>query len=336
MNEIKKAVFLCDGNNIFNVFDENTLKVIRTRFEISDEVITYNSMEQNREILADAEYIFSSWGMPSLTIEEIKEFLPNLKAVFYGAGTVKSFAKPFFDADVRVFSSWGANAIPVAEFTVAQILLASKGVLQQLSIYREQGHYSAAEYSSSFPGNYNTKVGLLGFGMIGRHVATLLKNFSLDLLVYDPYVSDEVMSSYVVKKSELSHIFSECQVISNHTANIAENIGMFNYELFSKMLPNATFINTGRGAQVNEEDLVNAMIACPNRTAILDVTFPEPPKPDSRLLNCPNIFITPHVAGSMCNELARMGLFMQQEAFNLLDGKKTVYEVVEKMLERMA
>ena len=63
--------------------------------------------------------------MPEFTEDEIKTYLPNLKAIFYGAGSVQSFARPFLNCGVRVFSAWAANAIPVAEFTVAQIILAN-------------------------------------------------------------------------------------------------------------------------------------------------------------------------------------------------------------------
>ena len=76
---------------------------------------------------ADADCLFSTWGMPALAEEEIARFFPKLKAVFYAAGTVQGFARPFLNRGIRIFSAWGASAVPVAEFTVSQILLANKG-----------------------------------------------------------------------------------------------------------------------------------------------------------------------------------------------------------------
>ena len=73
---------------------------------------------------------------------------------------------------------------------------------------------------------------------------------------------------------------------------------MLNGSLFSLMKPNATFINTGRGAQVVEADLIDALKAEPNRVALLDVTMPEPPKPDSLFYKMDNVFLSPHIAGS--------------------------------------
>ena len=67
---------------------------------------------------------------------------------------------------------------------------------------------------------------------------------------------------------------------------------MLNYGLFSKMLPTATFLNTGRGAQVVEADLIRALKEQPNRAAVLDVTFPEPAEADSELYTLENVFLT--------------------------------------------
>ena len=99
---------------------------------------------------------------------------------------------------------------------------------------------------------------------------------------------------------------------------------------------NATFINTGRGAQVVEEDLCRALRECPDRTALLDVTWPEPPAPDSPLLTMENVFLTPHIAGSMKNEIGRMGQYMLQAYRDFRAGIPSRCEVTLDMLETMA
>ena len=111
---------------------------------------------------------------------------------------------------------------------------------------------------------------------------------------------------------------------------------MLRYEHFSRMGRNATFINTGRGAQVVEDDLIRALREEPGRTTLLDVTWPEPPKADSPLWTMPNVILTPHIAGSMNNEIARMGSYMAEEYAALREGRPCRYEVTEKMLETMA
>ena len=96
------------------------------------------------------------------------------------------------------------------------------------------------------------------------------------------------------------------------------------------------FLNTGRGAQVVEEDLIRALQEEPGRTAVLDVTLPEPPEADSPLWKLENVVLTPHIAGSSGQEVARMGAYMQQEFFRLLAGQPVRFEVTEKLLETMA
>lgn len=125
----------------------------------------------------DVDFIFSTWGMPIFTEEEIRRLFPSLRCIFYAAGSVQAFARPFLKCGVRVFSAWGANAVPVAEYTVAEIILASKG-FYQLSQMASHGNYEeAVSLRSHFLGNYDINVGIIGVGMIGKIVAELLKKY---------------------------------------------------------------------------------------------------------------------------------------------------------------
>ena len=81
---------------------------------------------------------------------------------------------------------------------------------------------------------------------------------------------------------------------------------MLNAALFRSMRPGATFINTGRGAQVNESDMAAVFGARPDLTALLDVTWPEPPEAGSPLYTLPNVHLSSHIAGSLGNEVVRM------------------------------
>ena len=287
--------------------------------------------------LPEVEYIFSTWGFASMTEDEWGKHFPNLKAVLYAAGTVQAFAEPLLNRGVRVFSAWAANAIPVAEFAAAQIVLANKGYFQLHKRY-QQSHKAALTYGESFAeGNYGGKVGLLGAGMIGRHVIRLLAPYAVQIYAFDPFLSEAQAAALGVIKADLETIFRECRTISNHLANKAETRGMLDYSLFSQMLPNATFINTGRGAQVAAADLCRAMSDSPDRTALLDVTDPEEPAaPDSEYWKHPNILLTPHRAGSMVNEVRRMGQYMFEEYEKLLAGEAVRYEVTKEMLATMA
>jgi phosphoglycerate dehydrogenase-like enzyme len=296
---------------------------------------TEDKMKACREMLADVRYIFSTWGMPALPADVIAEYLPSLAAVFYAAGSVQGFARNFLSRGVRIFSAWGANGIPVAEVTVAQIILANKGYFQRLKCGSRES-WDNRSCPIPFEGNYNTKVGIIGVGMIGREVIRLLKAYKLKVYVYDKFLSDEGAAELGVTKTTLEYIFSECSVISNHLANNAQTRGMLTGELFSMMKPGATFINTGRGAQVDEAGLARAMREVPTRIALLDVTEPEPPVPGSELYRLPNVLLSPHLAGSIGNEVQRMGEFMFAEFEALISGRPVKYEVTLDMLSTMA
>lgn len=292
---------------------------------------TYSTIKENVDNFKNVKYIFSTWNMPMFTEEEIKLFFPSLVAVFYAAGTVKYFAKPFLNSGIKVFSAASANAIPVAEYVVAQILLANKGYFQAQKAYKKPlwrfSFNRGRSFTNSKSGNYNAKVGIIGCGAIGTRVVELLKSYHIKVWVYDPFISEEKIKKLDIKRTNLENLFTNCDVITNHLPNIKETKELINWKLLSLLKENATFINTGRGEQVVEKDLVKAMRKKPKACALLDVTHKEPVRPWSPLLRRPNIFITPHIAGSMSNEIDRMVNYMFTAYKNTLKGSKDANEV---------
>ncbi|MBQ3054610.1 MAG: hydroxyacid dehydrogenase [Oscillospiraceae bacterium] len=306
---------------------------VRRVYCVEDTVYQKADVLANPERFASVEVLFSTWGMPCFTEEEIITCFPSLKALFYAAGSVQVFARPFLNRGIRVFSAWAANAVPVAEYTVAQIVLANKGFFKTV---RTQVRREAETLIQQFPGNYNGKIGIIGAGMVGKLVIQLLRNYQLQVLVFDPFLTDEEAERLGVTKCSLKTLFEECCVVSNHLANNAETKGMLTHEHFSSMRPYATFINTGRGAQVVEADLIDVLKQRPDLTAILDVTDPEPPVSGSELYLLENCMLTPHIAGSIGNEVQRMGEYMMTEYRGFLENKVCNYEVTLEMLKTMA
>lgn len=332
-----RAIFLCEADDkIFSVYDKETVIELQKLAEIETKIYKKADILSRPTEFSDVDIIFSTWGMPRFTEDEIRSCFPSLKCLFYGAGTVQSFARPFLACGVKVFSAWAANAVPVAEMTTAQIILANKGYFLTSRIYHSEGKSEATKAFEKCRGNYGETVGIIGAGMIGKLVIKMLKSYNLNVLVFDPFLSDEDASELDVKKVDLHTLFAESFVVSNHLANNTQTVGMLNYELFSAMRENAVFINTGRGAQVVEDDLVRILGERPDLTALLDVTNPEPPYAKHPFYTLPNCLLTPHIAGSAGAEVARMGKYMLCEYKQYLSGASTKYEVSEKMLETMA
>ena len=333
-----KSIYLSKAApNIDYVYAEETKEKLKEIAGISDTIYSKDDVLANPELFKDTEYIFTTWGMPAFTEEEIKENLPSLKAVFYGAGSVQGFARPFINSGVKVFSAWAANGVPVAEYTVAQIILANKG-FYTLSRIMSSGDLSAKKVRAqrAYCGNFGTTIGIIGAGMIGKMVIKMLKAYNLKVVVFDPFLPDEVAQELGVTKCSLEELFAQSTVISNHLADNMRTKKMLNYSHFSLMKPNATFINTGRGAQVVEADLIRILTERPDVTAVLDVTNPEPPVEGSEFYTLDNCVLTPHIAGSSGDEVHRMSEYMVDQYIKLVAGEPCQYEVTLKMLETMA
>lgn len=335
-----KSIFVAQSADIVGkVYCDSVKEKLYTEFGmVDDRVYGKKEIIADKESFSDTEYVFSTWSMPFFTEEEIKVYFPKLKAVLYAAGSVQGFARPFLANNVQVFSGWAANAIPVAETAVSHILLANKGYHMSAFYCSKGAEYrkKAEEYVQKNRGNYGCKVGILGVGMVGTEVCKLLKHHRLTVLAFDPFCSEEKAKELGITLTSLETIFSECEVISNHLANNAQTKNMINYDLLKLMHDNATFINTGRGAQVVEADLARVLKEKPHSCAVLDVTDPEPPKEDCPFFEMDNVILTPHLAGSQRDEWWRMAEYMFEEAMAVEKGEPTRYSVTVKMLETMA
>jgi len=327
-----QAILMGHPEDVKRVYVDSVIDQIKLFYELYEKVITLDNWDESFEILSKTEVIFSTWGMIKIDEEALSIRLPKLKAVFYAAGSVHSFAKPLLDQGIRIFSAVSANAIPVAEMVSSQIILANKGFFHCVSPQDAHSFKLLKSNLTDYPGNKGVKVGILGAGAVGRMVIEKLRDLDLELLVVDPTLSENAIRELGATKADLETVFSSCQTISNHMPDLPITKGSLNYELFSMMKHNAIFINTGRGATVNEADLIKALIEQPLRMAILDVTFPEPPSENSPLYSLPNVILTPHIAGSSGNEVIRLAEIMAKEAENVLLLSETHTEVELKNL----
>ena len=328
-----KALFL--GNNpgaIERVYARGRYEQVAAATDLYPTIVSQAGFAEHAENLADVRVAFGTWGFPALSAEDLDR-LPNLEVVFYGAGSVQGFARSFLERGITVVSAWAANAVPVAEFTLAQILLATKGYFANTLQLR-----SPEDWRNGYrgPGNYGETVAILGLGMIGRLVVGLLEPFQLDVVVRSSHMTAEEAEELGVRQVTFEEAFSTALVVSNHLANRPHTVGQLNYRLFAAMRPHGVFINTGRGAQVVEEDMIRALRERPDLTALLDVTYPEPPEPGSPLYTLPNAWLSSHIAGSIGDEVVRMADYVISEFAAWRDGKPLQYAVSLDMLDSMA
>ncbi len=329
------AVFLNNHEDTVNrVYAQGRREQVAELTQLYPVVVSAAGFAEHSENLAGVEVVFSTWGMPSLTAAEL-EILPSLKAVFYAAGTVKDFAAPFLDRGVIVCSAWAANAVSVAEFCLGQILLSCKGYFRNTRDCRvPPGKRTVSPFLGK--GVYGETVALIGAGQIGRRLIELLRPFQLNILVVDPYLSESEAAGLNVRKATLEEGFRQAIVVSNHLPDLPSLQRVLDGKLFSVMRPGAVFINTGRGAQVNEPELVEVLRCRPDLLALLDVTFPEPPPEESAFYTLPNVQLSSHIAGAHGDEVVRMADYMLEEFRRWQAGEPLRYSLTAEMLERMA
>ena len=306
-----KAVFVCAKKETVDyVYSEAQRKQIAEVADLMPEIVNAGNFDSVD--LKDVEVIFSTWGMMNFTDEQLDR-MPNLKAVFYGAGATDYFARPLLARGIKVISAWKANAIPVAEFVLAQIILSMK-------------NYFSNNWNNKFagPGCYGETVALIGAGAISSTLQEMLKVLNLNVLVIPSRPERRTVS--------LEEAFRTAYVVSNHLPNREDNQKVLTKELFASMRQGATFINTGRGAQVDEAGLIEVLKARPDLTALLDVTFPEPPEAGSELYTLPNVRLTSHIAGSLNDEVHRMADYVIGDYLHFAAGEPLEHEVTEEML----
>jgi phosphoglycerate dehydrogenase-like enzyme len=325
----KAAFFTKQSDRLASVYGQGRRERVAELTDLYPEVVDSANFAEHAAGLSDLEVIFSTWGMPALTEEQLDQ-LPHLRAVFYAAGTVKGFAVPLLRRGIVVVSAWAANAIPVSEFTLAQILLSTKNYFRDVREYRQAG-----KRVSQGPGNFGETVALIGAGQIGRRMIGLLKPFNLNVLVFDPYLSDTEAAALGVTKVTLEEAFERAIVVSNHAPNIPATERMLHGGLFERMREGATFINTGRGATVTEDELLRVMRERPDLTALLDVTA-SPPDVLAEMRAQPNMRLSSHIAGSLGDEHVRLADYAIEEFIAWRDGQPLRYAVTEAMLETMA
>ncbi|MEZ0070910.1 hydroxyacid dehydrogenase [Planotetraspora sp. GP83] len=282
--------------------------------------LTSFTSEADLERLSRARILLTGWGSPVIDKTALAH-APHLVAVVHTAGTVKSHVTPaVFERGVVVSSAADANAIPVAEYTLAVILLANKAVPALAREYHARR--AAMNLVEEFPdiGNYGKTVGLIGASRIGRRVAGLLRPFDLDVLISDPYLDEEGAAALGARKAGLEDLFRASDIVSLHAPATEETRGMVTASLLAAMRPGATFINTARGSLVDQDALV-AELRRGRISAVLDVTAPDVTPADSPLWDLPNVILTPHVAGSLGTELARMGSQAMDEVSRVIEGR---------------
>jgi phosphoglycerate dehydrogenase-like enzyme len=291
--------------------------------------------ERAPDLLARTEILITGWGCPRLG-SRLLELAPNLALVTHAAGTVRGLVTDsFWASGIPVTSSADANAVPVAEFTLGAILLAGKRTFRLQRLYRETRAWQVWDDAVPPTGNNGRVVGIVGASRIGRRVIELLAPFDMDVQVYDPYLTAADAGAWGARRAELDDLRASSDIVSLHAPSLDSTRHMIDARRLALLADGAIFINTARGELVDHDALERELVSG-RLDAVIDVTDPEILPDDSPLYELPNVFLTPHIAGSNGNEVARLADLAIDDIERFIAGEPLAHQVSADHLDRIA
>ncbi len=285
-----------------------------------------------RTVLARTDLLVTGWGCPTLTADVLAH-APRLRAVLHAAGSVKALVSDALWArGIVVSSAADANAGPVADFTLAAIVLAAKQALP-----------TAAGYPAGWPafgerrGADARTIGIIGASRIGRLVLARLRASGRGhrLLLHDPYVREDEAARLGAEPAALDDLCRAADIVTVHAPELPETYRMLNARRLALIPDGGAVVNTARGSLV-DTDALTRECATGRLSAFLDVTDPEPLPAGHPLLALPNVLVTPHIAGAQGSEARRLGAYAVDEAARYLRGEPLLGRRTAADLPRLA
>ena len=333
MTDKPAALFAMSPENLPRLFPPRLLDRLSDRVRIDTGLVLDGfDRPEAADALATAEFLITGWGCPPID-QRVLDAAPRLRAVLHAAGSVRfMIAHSCWDRGLLVSSAAAANAIPVAEYTLAAILLAGKNAFRLRDSLSDERLDPHADQTA---GNYRRRIGVIGASRVGRRLLELLRPFDLAISLSDPYVEPAEAAELGVALLPLDDLLRDSDIVTLHAPDLPQTYRMLDRRRLALIRDGATLINTSRGALIDPDALTDELVSG-RLNAVLDVTEPEPLPADSPLHRLPNVFLTPHIAGSLGNELERLGSTVVDEVARLVDGLPLRHEVLEADLDRVA
>lgn len=275
---------------------------------------------------------------PFFTFEQLKDIMPDVDGVVAGlddwnesvykiAKKLKVIARFGVGVDnidlvkakeygIKVTNAKGKNANSVAELAISFMF----GVLRNVPALNISVKSGLWERFIGYDLN-GKSIGLAGFGAISQSVAKKLAGFGVNIFAYDKYPNLDIAKELNVKMVSFEEILKNCDIVSLHVPSFKETYHMMGKEQFDMMKDGACFINTARGALVDEKALYNALRTKKLSAAAIDVYENEPTTLDNPLLKLDNLICTPHTAGETYETYNVVGNVTAQALIDVIEGK---------------
>lgn len=292
------------------------------------------SEAQLTALIGGHDIVITSWGSPTFSAAMLAE-ADRLKLIAHSAGSIKQLLPPpVFAAGRRVTHVAYSMSIPVAETTLALILLCLRRYHKIDRAFQDEGWAAARELppGGELAGN---RVGVIGAGYTGRAVIRRLLALEAQVWLCDPYVSEEDAAEMGARKVPLETLMRECPIVTLQAPATTETYRIIGAEQLSWLRDGAIFINTARAHLIDEAALL-AELRTGRISAALDVFDQEPLPDDSPFRGLDNLIITPHIAAVTHQAYKRQGEITVDEVASFLSEGKLRHEVTRDMLDTMA
>ncbi|MGW0577051.1 hydroxyacid dehydrogenase [Streptomyces sp. NPDC002920] len=334
-SQLPAALFAMNPVHLPELFPPRLTSRLQTLVRIDPALVVQDFADPVvADALAEAEILITGWGCPHIG-EEVLAAAPRLRAVLHAGGSVRNLlGDAVWKRGLTVSSAVEANALPVAEYTLAAILFAGKNAFALRERFRREHVYPVpGDYAAV--GNLGRRIGVIGASRVGRRLLELLRPFDLTVTLYDPYVDRAEAAALGAELLPLDTLLGTSDIVSLHVPDIPETYRMLDRGKLALMPDGGVLINTSRGALVDPDALTDELISG-RIGAVLDVTEPEPLPAASPLYRLPNVFLTPHIAGSLGNEMERLGRTVADEIERLAVGSAPAHAVRQTDLARSA
>lgn len=261
-----------------------------------------DAVELPEELIEDAEQFDILITQFAPINSETMEKFNNLKVLGVLRAGIENVDKLFAEKEgIKVLNTPGRSITSVSEYTVGMILTEIRNI-SRAYLELSQGNWKK-EFTNGVlaPEIKESKVGIIGYGDIGKKVAELLRPFGAEIIFFDEYFTGETQDR---KINDLDTLVSEADIITMHYRLTDKTKNMLNEKHFNLMKENAIVINTARSGLINEDDLADALKNNKISGAAVDVYDVEPLPRNHPYLQLDNITITPHIAGSTIGNFA--------------------------------
>jgi len=261
--------------------------------------------------------------------------LPNLKLIGASrAGLENIDVKHATEKGIIVQNIKGRNAQAVSDFTIGLILGEARNIARSYHAVKNGIWRKNFVNSDMVPELQGKTIGLVGFGYIGQLVAQKLSGFQVNILVFDPYVSDEVIKKYHAKKVTINDLLKNADFVSLHVKMSEKTKDIIGEKELSLMKKNAYLINTARAGLIKEDALYHVLKEKKIAGAALDVFWQEPIGKNSRWLELDNVTLTTHIAGTTKEALTKSPYLLVEDINKLLENKEPKFVVNPEVLKR--